>query len=646
MNEQLRDYQQEMLDRLHGAWRQTKSVMVQMPTGTGKTHLMAAVIRENMAQGVLIVAHRVELIGQISQTLEAFGVEHGMIDRWTKDVKTVFEENRVVVASVQTLSRRIDTIADNHMTTVIIDEAHHAVAKTYRLLWDKWPEAKFLGLTATPCRLNGTGFTDLFDRLLESYPIQAFIDRGWLSDFEYVSVTPDNWMVEKIAGLKKRGVDGDYQTKEMATVMDAPESIEHLYQSYMKFARGKKGIVYAISREHAQHIADYYVKQGVRCCWIEATTPAEERQRLVDAYRQGDMDVIVNVDIFSEGFDCPEVEFIQLARPTLSLSKYLQQVGRGMRPVARKDYVVILDQVGMYQTFGMPTEERAWELMFRGKVEGKGRHGGDRGYVIRDEGNELTLLNLEMVRIKRHGEKHIGLEIFMKNGRYGVLNDGKVTCKAEFEHIRRIKDSDFFAMATYPYAVFRSKTTIISLTGIDLRAALYGKVIQHGEVFEGESITGQRTFWDSVGMQYYSSRPEFETVGGVDMVKVNGNYMPRKKSYFPWKPVAKEDIWYNRNILWMKHVVIVKKTGKIYPVKAYGLECFYVENPDRAGSLLRIEFDGQIFPHDLTDANWQYLDRVPSWGNARLIHASSGEMEYLDEEYKKKTENIRVFHEV
>ena len=662
MKEVLRDYQQEMLDRLHEAWKKYQSVMVQMPTGTGKTHLMAAVIREATEMtGVLIVAHRVELIGQISQTLERFGVPHGIIDRTTKDVDAVTRNHLVVVASIQTLSRRLtntntakrnrhaDSTGHADFGLVIVDEAHHAVAKTYRLLWDRWPKAKFLGLTATPCRLNQTGFTDLFDKLLESDSIQTFIDKGWLSDFEYVSVTPDNWMVDRIAGLKKRGADGDYQTKEMATVMDTPESIEHLYRSYMQYARGKKGIVYAISREHAQHISDYYVSKGVNCCWIDAMTPADERQRIVEAYKgrghteitestgiikgpaerkeiaERDLkvlervDVIVNVDIFSEGFDCPEVEFIQLARPTLSLSKYLQQVGRGMRPVVNKDYVVILDQVGMYQTFGIPTEERHWDLMFNGKEKGKGRHGGDHGYVIRDDGNDLTLLNLQMVRIKRHGEKNIGVEIFMKGGRYGILNDGRVTCAAEFEHIQRIKNGGFFAIATYPYAVFKGKTTIISLTGMDLRATLYGKVTPHGDVFEGETIAGKQTFWDSVGQQYYSTPPEFEDVGGIEMVRRNGKYMPRRRTMYLREPVAREDIWYNRYVLWMKGIIILKETGQVFPIKAYGDDCFFVESNDYSkGQYMRIGYDGSIgYLHILNPAR-QDVFMVPTFRQGKM----------------------------
>ena len=654
MNAILRNYQREMLGRLEKAWVDHRSVMVQMPTGTGKTLILAEVIRQEMgneelgmmngnSKGILIVAHRRELIEQIRETLEAFQIRNEELGIRNEESGI---RNCVVVTSIQKLSSahrgdahrgqaqcnplRYSRVGQSPCawdspqgpSLIIIDEAHHAVAKTYRMLWEKWPEAKFLGLTATPCRLNGTGFTDLFDVLLQSWTIQEFIDKGWLSDFEYVSVTPDNMLVERIHGLKKRGVDGDYQTKEMATVMDTPESIAHLYNSYEQYVSGKKGIVYAISREHAQHIADYYQERGVSCAVIDAKTPAEERRRLVSDYRNNGLKVLINVDIFSEGFDVPEVEFIQLARPTLSLSKYLQQVGRGMRALPHKECVVILDQVGMYQTFGLPTEDRDWEQMFRGNTAGKGLHGNERGYVIREDDKDKTLVNLEMVRIKRRGEKSTGVEIFVKGGRYGVLNDGKVTCQAEFEHIKRIKDSDFFAIATYPYAVFKGKTTIINLAGMDLRAALYGKVTQHGAIFEGESITGQRTFWDSVGMHYYSCRPEFETIGGVEMVKQGGKYLPRKRPEQVREAVGKEHIWYNRHIVWMKNVVVVKKTGKVYQVKAYGPECFFVASNDYSkGPLIRIDLDGRCeytSPFDWDDSTM--TDR-PDWGQVSLMRA-------------------------
>ena len=465
---ELRDYQVDMLERLEKAWKRNRSVMVQMPTGTGKTHLMAAAIRREKGRvnseklapaeqgGMLVVTHRRELIEQISRTLDSFGIEHGLI----VSGREIDETKQVQVASIQTLARREQlsppsrtemerrAVANCSLFTlpfslIIIDEAHHALARTYRMLWDKWPKARFLGLTATPCRLNNAPFTDLFDTLLQSWSIQEFIDKGWLSDFEYVSASPDSEAMRRVRSLRKRGADGDYQATELATVMDVPESVEHLYRTYRQFAYGKKGIVYAINREHAGHIATYYNNMGVRCAVIDSKTPAEERRRIIEEYKNKNKDneatappsspegdtadpahkdktieapsgavrgasILVNVDIFSEGFDCPEVEFIQLARPTLSLSKYLQQVGRGMRVSPGKPHVLILDNVGLYQTFGLPTEERDWKKTFYGLSTGKGNATSGRYVVIDENSHDRELVNLEMVRIKK-GESYRSL---------------------------------------------------------------------------------------------------------------------------------------------------------------------------------------------------------------------------------------------
>ena len=417
MQEALRDYQKEMLERLHQAWEEYQSVMVQMPTGTGKTYLMAEAIRTITNQqetinrgGVLIVAHRIELIEQISRTLDRFRIEHGLI----VSGKPIDEAKLVQVASIQTLTRRIGTQELFSPSLIIIDEAHHAVAETYQMLWEWWPEAKFLGLTATPCRLSGEAFTDLFDTLLQSWSIREFIQKGWLSDLDYVSVRSDSIAVRKVASLNKRGADGDYQTKQVALVLDTEESIEHLYRSYKEFADGKRGIVYAINREHARHIAEYYAERGLRCAVIDSKTPAKERRRIVEEYRNNEfnelkgqedrgIDILVNVDIFSEGFDVPEMEFIQLARPTLSLSKYLQQVGRGMRVAKGKQEVIILDQVGLYLMFSLPTSDRNWQGTFLGRISGKGRGLDNKRETINNNGepiNNKRLVNEQMFRIK------------------------------------------------------------------------------------------------------------------------------------------------------------------------------------------------------------------------------------------------------
>ena len=677
----LRDYQLEMLDRLHQAWEKHQSVMVQMPTGVGKTHLMAEVIHQleihnsqfKIEGGVLIVAHRIELIEQISQTLDRFGIEHGLIvsgKSLTPNPSPKGEGNfngegsgraRVQVASIQTLARRLERtdnldsnrVAKNnfslstfHFSLIIIDEAHHALAKTYKMLWDRWPSARFLGLTATPCRMNHAGFTDLFSKILVSWPIQEFIDKGWLSDFDYISARPDNHMMQRIAGLEKRGADGDYQTKEMAAVMDVPESIEHLYNTYKQYVDGKKGIVYAIDREHARHITEYYQEHGVSCCWIEAKTPAAERERLVEAYRADKIKVCVNVDILGEGVDFPEVEFIQLARPTLSLSKYLQQVGRGMRISKGKECVTILDQVGLYQTFGLPTDERDWTQMFTGKIAGKAGQVGERPVIIRDEAEEKELVNLDMVRIKRRGEKHMGVEMFMQGGKYGVMYDGDITCPAVFEHIRRISDG-YFALATYPYNIYRNKVTVIDLQGCDQKAALYGTVKQDGDLFYGKSASGKMVYWDGKGRTYYDSSPLFERVGNLDMVRVaDGQYKLRRPSPLMPYAVSKKDIFYNDKLTVINDIIILNDENAtvLKPQWYFG---YKMQIPARKDGLKL--FRWVTLADGLTDEYSSFLfngSSRPFWKDAKMMNAATGKMEYLSPEWVESEKRRKAFSEL
>ena len=595
--------------------------MVQMPTGTGKTHLMAEVIRQRISQisrrdegEILIVAHRIELIEQISRTLSAFGIEHGLIVSGTE----IDYSQKVQVASIQTLARRLNTndtynstqrgktvaVANSSLfsfpfSLIIVDEAHHALAETYRMLWEKWPKAKFLGLTATPCRLNNAPFTDLFQKLLQSWSIQEFIDKGWLSDFEYVSASPGSAELLRVASLQKRGVDGDYQTKELATVMDCPESIEHLYKTYRQFAGGKKGIVYAIDREHARHIAEYYAAQGVNCAVIDSKTPAKERLQIIEAYKAsqggaggGSIDVLVNVDIFSEGFDCPEVEFIQLARPTLSLSKYLQQVGRGMRISQGKPHVLILDNVGLYQTFGLPTEERDWRRTFYGLPSGKGDTGAGRYVVIDDSGIsnplERELVNLEMVRIKKSGKRKAGLEIFMQNGRYGVMNSGKVMCKPRFKRIERLKDdSGYFAAGIYNgllHGTAVEYSSLIDKKGMDLNLKLYKEVFwKNGYFYSRLKVRDYNgewylcIYWDPKGNCYYDDDPGFRMLAGVEVAfateHLHRDSLCMKLRYSTGLVSPRftyNEMFYNRHILVARDYLVIKKDhNHAYLIKGF-----------------------------------------------------------------------------
>ena len=361
---QLFDYQEDMVKRVQEAFRHHDSVMVQMPTGTGKTYLLAALVGLFLKEEVWVVAHRRELVSQIKDTLEKFF--------------SSLKSTSIKVISIQWLSRHYGEMEEKP-GLIVIDEAHHALAETYAEVMNAYPKAKKLGLTATPYRLNGKGFTDLFDTLLCSWSMERFIAEGRLSLYDYYSIKPDSAAQLLIDSLQKRGADGDYQQKELNEVMDVKPSLKRLCLTIKEYVPGKKGIVYAISIQHAEHIAEFYRENGIKAVAISSKTPLAERQELIERFKASsllsslnstsdEIEVLVSVDLFSEGFDCPDVEFIQLARPTLSLAKYMQMVGRGLRVAEEKDYCVILDNVGLYKRFGLPSVDRDWQSMFEGRT--------------------------------------------------------------------------------------------------------------------------------------------------------------------------------------------------------------------------------------------------------------------------------------
>ena len=360
---ELFDYQEDMKVRIEKALCLHRSVMAQMPTGTGKTYLLTAVIdsfvRANPKAKVWIVAHRRELVSQIDETVRKFHSYSSATSSLLSSVKAM---------SIQWLMRHYDEI-EEEPGLIVIDEAHHALAKTYKEMWERFPKAKFLGLTATPCRLNGKGFTDLFDVLVQSWGVPEFISKGRLATYDFVSIKSDGVTQRLIDSLQKRGADGDYQNKEMDMLLNKKPSIERLYRSLEEYGKDRKGIVYAINISHAQKITKLYQEHGVKAIAIDSKTPATERQQDIEAFKKGDIQVLVNVDIFSEGFDCPDVEFVQLARPTLSLAKYLQMVGRGLRVAKGKKNCVIIDNVGLYRVFGLPSQVWNWNAMFEGKLK-------------------------------------------------------------------------------------------------------------------------------------------------------------------------------------------------------------------------------------------------------------------------------------
>ena len=412
----LRDYQIDICSRVREAFEHHRSVMVQMPTGTGKTMVQAELVKQLMMKDegvrILIVAHRRELIEQIKATIK----------------RMKMDSRNITVESIQTISRRIATI-EFAPSLVVIDEAHHALAKTYKMMWETWPDAKFLGLTATPCRLNGKGFTDLFDVLVQSWDIPTFIKEKWLSTYDFVSIKADSRTQQLISSLKKRGADGDYQVKEMDAVLNKRPSIERLYNCVMEYAHNRKGFVYAININHARSIAEYYQSQGVNAVAIDSHTPVKERERIISSFRSGGLQVLVNVDIFSEGFDCPDVEFIQLARPTLSLAKYLQMVGRGLRPSKGKKNCMIIDNVGLYRVFGLPSQIWDWKSAFEGRMKMREERLKMRDERLKSRDNHSSLIihqkiDTEMYLVVSHEQLDATFEQHTEDGRMmKVRND-------------------------------------------------------------------------------------------------------------------------------------------------------------------------------------------------------------------------------
>ena len=508
------DYQEDMKERIEKALRLHRSVMAQMPTGTGKTYLLTAVIdsfvSNNPMEKVWIVAHRRELVSQIDETVRKF---HSYSASNTSSLLS-----SVKAMSIQWLMRHYDEI-EEEPGMIVIDEAHHALAKTYKEMWERFPKAKFLGLTATPCRLNGKGFTDLFDVLVQSWSVPEFISKGRLATYDFVSIKSDGVTQRLIDSLQKRGADGDYQNKEMDMLLNKKPSIERLYQSLEEFGKDRKGIVYAINISHAQKITKLYQENGVKAIAIDSKTPAAERQQDIEAFKKGDIQVLVNVDIFSEGFDCPDVEFVQLARPTLSLAKYLQMVGRGLRVAKGKKNCVIIDNVGLYRVFGLPSQVWNWNAMFEGKLKvGKRKETQkDREFFLMNEKQDDIQIHpdSEMMMVMSHEEllQTIQYREFVDSrGEFAIIKlpDGKMTVvNRQGEQV--LEPGDYYDMKL--------------LDGNILFYRHCRKEVCYYDLLSGAIIDDGPNVYDV---------PKVVTLEGWEFIKYGDVYMSRTYEHFSW----------------------------------------------------------------------------------------------------------------
>ena len=514
---ELFDYQEDMKARIEKALCLHRSVMAQMPTGTGKTYLLTAVIdsfvRANPKAKVWIVAHRRELVSQIDETVRKFQSYSSATSSLLSSVKAM---------SIQWLMRHYDEI-EEEPGMIVIDEAHHALAKTYKEMWERFPKAKFLGLTATPCRLNGKGFTDLFDVLVQSWDVPEFISKGRLATYDFVSIKSDGVTQRLIDSLQKRGADGDYQNKEMDMLLNKKPSIERLYQSLEEFGKDRKGIVYAINISHAQKITKLYQEHGVKAIAIDSKTPATERQQDIEAFKKGDIQVLVNVDIFSEGFDCPDVEFVQLARPTLSLAKYLQMVGRGLRVAKGKKNCVIIDNVGLYRVFGLPSQVWNWNAMFEGKLKvGKKKETAkEREFFLMSKVQDCIQIHpdSEMMMVMSHEEllQTIQYREFVDSkGEFAIIKlpDGKMTVvNRQGEQV--LEPGDYYDMKLLDGNIlfYRPRR----------KAKCYYDLLAKAVIDDGTNVAGA---------------PQVVNIKGWEFIEYNDIFMSRTQEEFslPYRP--------------------------------------------------------------------------------------------------------------
>ena len=559
------DYQEDMKERIEKALRLHRSVMAQMPTGTGKTYLLTAVIdsfvSNNPMEKVWIVAHRKELVSQIDETVRKF---HSYSASNTSSLLS-----SVKAMSIQWLMRHYDEI-EEVPGMIVIDEAHHALAKTYKEMWERFPKAKFLGLTATPCRLNGKGFTDLFDVLVQSWDVPEFISKGRLATYDFVSIKSDGVTQRLIDSLQKRGADGDYQNKEMDMLLNKKPSIERLYQSLEEFGKDRKGIVYAINISHAQKITKLYQENGVKAIAIDSKTPATERQQDIEAFKKGDIQVLVNVDIFSEGFDCPDVEFVQLARPTLSLAKYLQMVGRGLRVAKGKKNCVIIDNVGLYRVFGLPSQVWNWKATFEGRLRysRKKETPKERDFFLM-YGKQETMpvgQDSEMMMVMSHEELMQSLqyrEFVDCNDDFAIikLNDGKMTV-VNRQGKQVIEPGNYYDMKFLQCNILSYRPRRKTVCYYDLLA----------RVVIDEDI-------------HAKDAPEVITINKWEFVEYNGLFRSRTYEYFalPFRP-SQYDLWnYGYYLIYnFRRSTASGCQEWIYKEEDGGSMCMYKENSEKA----------------------------------------------------------------
>lgn len=404
---ELRPYQKDLVERTRLSLRGgKKSPLLVAPCGAGKTVAFSFFAESASSKGkrVLILAHREELVEQISQTLEKFNVRHSFIAAG-REFNPV---HQVHVGSVFSVIRRLAKLRSPDI--IIIDEAHHCIkSSTWGKVLDHFPKAFRVGVTASPARLSGEPLGDIFDDMIMGPTVSELIELGSLCKYKLFAPSTID-----MTGAKSKF--GDFLKADLYGAACKPVITGDAIREYGKRAKGKRAIVFCVSVNHAQDVAKSFRDAGYEAISIDGTMPKDVRKGIVRDYREGKIQVLTSCDLISEGFDLPAIEVAIMLRPTQSLALWIQQAGRALRPFPGKEYALILDHAGNAMRHGLPDEDREWSLC--GKVK---RGGGEApvkqcpecfavmfagvmacvecGYVFREEARTTTTVEGDLVEV-------------------------------------------------------------------------------------------------------------------------------------------------------------------------------------------------------------------------------------------------------
>ena len=354
---QLRPYQTQMVEEARQAYRQGhRAVLLNLATGGGKTVTASHIVSGAANKGNVCwwLVHRKELAAQASATFHNFDIPHSTIR-----AGHIGNRNALVqVASIQSIANRLDELPEPNL--IVFDETHHIGAATWDRIYKRYPRAKVLGLSATPWRLDGKGLGHWYQSMVMGPTVADLIGIGSLSPYRlFAPALPDLSDVATVAG--------DYQRSALAAAMDKPAIVGDAIAHYRQLCAGKRAVTFAVGVDHSQHIAAQFRDAGIAAEHVDGSMSEAERDGAVDRFRRGETLILCNADLFGEGFDVPAIEAAILLRPTKSLSLFLQQAGRALRPLPGKDCAIILDHAGNSLTHGLPDDVREWSLADREK---------------------------------------------------------------------------------------------------------------------------------------------------------------------------------------------------------------------------------------------------------------------------------------